>query len=171
MLKARPARCWALRRRCDPDRPGARGAAGSPGAGFPPGPLRPVQHLPARPATAKGFAWSPGADAAAWQPALGSIPGASRSQESPGSARPFPGPTALRPWPEAAPLSSPPLPRGSLAREVQRMELYFSPERSGREGTRLSPSYRFCCLLSEPATSIQEQTEQQNRPATVIYTA
>lgn len=72
---------------------------------------------------------------------------------------------------KAAPHSSPPPPRGSLASEVQRMEFYFSPERSGREGMRPSPSYRFCRLLSEPATSIQEQTQQQNRPATLIYTA
>lgn len=143
---------------------------GQPRAGFPPGPLRPVQHLPARPATAKGL---PGPRELTLQPGspLRQHLGGSRGQESPGSGRSFPGPTAPRPWPEAAPLSSPPLPRGSLAREVQRMELYFSPERSGREGTRLSPSYRFCCLLPEPATSIQEQTQQQNRPATVIYTA
>lgn len=34
--------------------PRAWGGAGSPGAGFPPGSLQTVQHLPAHPATAKG---------------------------------------------------------------------------------------------------------------------
>jgi len=38
-----------------------------------------------------------------------------------------------------------------------RVELHFSPERSGREGTRPSPSYRFCCRLAEPATSTREK--------------
>lgn len=157
MLKVRPARRRALRRQREPAR---AVRSRSPGQDSHQGPSIPFSISllilpPLQPGT-RLWAASQGSAAA---------------KESPDSARPLPGPTALRPWMEAAPLSSPPLPRGSLAHKVQRMELYFSPERSGREGARPSPSYSFCCLLPEPATSIQEQTQQRNRPATVIYTA
>ena len=112
----------------------------------------------------EGFAWSLGVHAAARQPALSS--GGAPAAPVPSWDQP---PCDRGRGQPCFPLLH--LPRGCLARQVQCMELYLSPECSGREGTRPSPSYRFCCLLSEPAASIQEQTQQQNRPATVIYTA
>lgn len=82
------------------------------------------------------------------------------------AARRLPSSSAPPPQPERASLRAEvPLPSPSALRlpgmRGSVPESHFSLESSGREERRLSPSYRFCFLLSEPATSIQEQTHNR----------
>lgn len=126
-----------------------------PWAGFA---LQPVQYLPAHSAATK-------CPSGPWEltPSLAVAPG---SGWGAGAGR-----GALAALTLLAPAALLSLPHRLPATTNAAHGVVFSPEHSEREGTRLSPRYRFCCLFSAPTTSIQEQTQQQNRPATVIYTA